>query len=233
MAGRLADRIFDLHYGLETSHRHSLAEVADSPNVRHGTRYQPTGVLTFRAMLRTLDLPHSAVFLDIGAGKGRVLLLAAHLGFTTVRGIEFSPALCAQARANIRSFQAKHKAVANPEVIEGDVMDYRFTDTEQIFYFFDVFHEALFKPTLDRILESLRRRPRPAWILYLHPRLARLVDALPGLACIFDGVVWGYAWKVYHWRPGTAPDTLVDIKAAGRPEHEPGMSPAREGRAAV
>ena len=47
--------------------------------------------------------PSQSTFVDLGAGMGRVVLLAAERGYRSIVGVEISPALLEVARANLRS----------------------------------------------------------------------------------------------------------------------------------
>jgi Histone methylation protein DOT1 len=103
----IEDQAFDWRYGVDTRGIRPLEDLAiDSRHVAHGVHYAPTRVRYFRAILRALPIPRDSVFVDLGAGKGRMLLLAAQSGcFRKVVGVEFSAELCRTAEQNIRHFQ--------------------------------------------------------------------------------------------------------------------------------
>ena len=65
-----------------------------SENKQRGVRYEPTRARPFRTLLRRLDPPTSSGFVNVGCGKGLVLVIAAEYGFKRVVGIEFSQELC-------------------------------------------------------------------------------------------------------------------------------------------
>lgn len=104
---RSIDALFDARYGLDTTARIPM-DVLDLPasTKGHATPYQPTSLPAFRALLRAVDLPRDCRFVDYGCGKGRVLLMAAEVGFLRVVGIEAAPGLCDICRANIGRFEA-------------------------------------------------------------------------------------------------------------------------------
>src|SRR5262245_4613720 len=54
-----------------------------------------------RRVLRALDLQPSDIFIDVGAGKGRVLCLAAQIRMQQVVGVEYSSELVSVANYNI------------------------------------------------------------------------------------------------------------------------------------
>lgn len=78
----LIDVGFDLRYGTETIKWVDLASLNISPEGKnHGNPYKATKARPLRKLLRSLDLPKCETFVDFGAGKGRVLLIAAQYGF--------------------------------------------------------------------------------------------------------------------------------------------------------
>src|SRR5439155_18999595 len=84
----ITDRLFDLRFGVETSAESDLAGLTiASANREAGYRYDPARVLPLRralSALRPLFNPDS-ILVDIGSGKGRVLLVASEFGFRSVR----------------------------------------------------------------------------------------------------------------------------------------------------
>src|SRR5271166_6630819 len=64
--------------------------------------YQPTDPALFHEMLESLNIDcREFVFVDIGSGKGRVLLMAADYPFQRVIGVELLPELHRVAQANL------------------------------------------------------------------------------------------------------------------------------------
>ena len=79
---------FDLNYGTDTS---SIVEVGalDMPDERmqHAVRYQTAITGVFESMVEQLPIDFSKfVFVDIGSGKGRVMLLGLKLSFPGYSG---------------------------------------------------------------------------------------------------------------------------------------------------
>jgi hypothetical protein len=64
--------------------------------------YQPTEPAIFRKMMAILKIDFREFsFIDIGSGKGRVLLMASDYPFRRILGIELLPALHAVAEKNL------------------------------------------------------------------------------------------------------------------------------------
>ena len=73
-----------------------------SPNRNKAVPYDPA---LWRTLPRSLQLgslrANGFTFIDIGCGKGKVLLSALAFSFKTIIGVEFSPSLCEIAKRNL------------------------------------------------------------------------------------------------------------------------------------
>lgn len=173
----IADAGFDRRYGTET------AGVVDSDqfestlaNRAHAVRYRATRARPFGALLRRLRLPAGSTFVDVGSGKGRVLMLASLHPFARVVGIEFSPTFCEQARRNIAIFQQKVRTNAPIEVCQGDVADHAFSGDENVFYLFNPFDAVILGRFVENVRRSLASHPRRIWLIYNTPLHAGVVE---------------------------------------------------------
>ena len=192
------DMGFDFRYGTDTARRIPRNEIAtNSENLVHCVNYGASKELPFRALMRRLKLPKDGVFVDLGSGKGRALMLAAKYGFQKVIGIEFSGALCATARENVRKFLLKCPARSRIEIIESDVTKYQLSDEETVFFMLDPFNAPVLTEMMKNIRASVERKPRPIWLIYSVPREQHIIDQ----AGIFTQnelhVVVGAEFRVY------------------------------------
>ncbi|MCA9217507.1 MAG: hypothetical protein KDB27_30775 [Planctomycetales bacterium] len=55
---------------------------------QHAEKYKATRARYFRKLMKRVHLPRDGVFVDVGCGKGRILLLAVEHGLNRVVGIE-------------------------------------------------------------------------------------------------------------------------------------------------
>lgn len=138
-----------------------------------GPEHEPCNPLIFNELMRGLPVnARDGAFLDFGAGKGRVLLLAAEHGFSRVIGVEISRELCAVADANV-------VALDHPGEIEvhcADCADFEIPDSISVGFFFNPFGPDVMAAALDRICDSLDRAPREFWVLYVYPRCRALFE---------------------------------------------------------
>jgi len=172
------DFLFDLWYGTETMRWVWSDELgANSEHAINAVGYRATKALPLRKLLKRLELPRDVTFVDLGSGKGRVLLLAAQLGFMKVVGVEFSPALCVIARDNVRKFTRQIKTKSHIEVVEADAALFHISPDHCIFYAYNPFDGVVLEKFLANLKASLNRFPRPVWFLYNTPLHARVIEA--------------------------------------------------------
>ena len=173
-----ADRLFDARHGTETSR---FVEPKDmevvGPHRDRGIRYQPTRARALRRVLRDLRIAPGEIFVDIGCGKGRVLLLAHDHGFRKVVGVEYAAALCDIARKNLHAAAKRRGAPIPVEIHCCDAADYGFGADETVIYLFNPFDAVVLAKMMERLAESLRRKPRKAWLIYLFPRWHEVIES--------------------------------------------------------
>ena len=174
---RAQDRWFDFRNGTDTCTRVELDDLAiGSANRRHGVSYAATCAADFEHVLRSVALPPGRVFVDLGSGKGRTLLLASLHPFAQAVGVEFSGELCEVARRNVTAFRARHPAACEIEVVEADAADRPFGPGEDVFFLFHPFRPAVLEGVLQNLVASDAARPRPLWLIYNNPEHRDVVE---------------------------------------------------------
>ena len=200
IVSRLADFSFDNKYGTDTIAWIELDDCDVNGELKNrGQRYQPSGTLSFRKLMRHLKLPPGEVLIDFGSGKGRVLLMAIEYGFSKAVGVEFSPEMCKVTRENVVKFTKKFGRAVDITIAEGDAAEYHFKDEETVFYFYHPFDETILKKVLDNISASLKRKPRQAWLIYYYPIHRDLIEQPgSGFRKETELVLFGYKCVIYH-----------------------------------
>ena len=133
---------------LATGHRHD----------RHITAYHGTAPSLFRKLMKrwrehARHPLEKTAFVDVGAGKGRAMLLAAELPFRRIVGVELHPALAAKVRENVERFSLRGEVMPPMRIAEADVMGLRMPAGPCCVYLFNPFGLVL----MDRFLDKLRR----------------------------------------------------------------------------
>ena len=172
------DSFFDRRFGTETRHPVNSDQLeASLANRAHAVRYKATKARPFLKLLRRSRFPDGSTFVDVGSGKGRVLLLAAQHQFKRVVGIEFSPSLCDQARKNIAIFRTKVRTLAPIDLFEGDVTRYALRGDENVFFLYNPFDAVILGQFTENIRRSVATHPRQIWLIYSVPVHAHVFDA--------------------------------------------------------
>ena len=151
-------------HGIRTARRVELDEVGMDAPGRIG--YEPSPVLALRRGLRGRTVGPGDVFLDLGCGKGRVLVVAAQLPFDRGIGVELVPELAEQARANLARVELECGGV---EVVCTDALAYEIPDDVTVIYLYNPFQGSIFQRVLDEIVASLEREPRALTLIYRSP----------------------------------------------------------------
>ena len=194
---------FDQMHGVDTSGlvpaKHLITGHA---NDEHVTAYYGVAPSILRALIghwRETVPPHpisSTTFIDVGAGKGRGLLVASEFRFRKVIGIELNPALAAIARQNVvhwtrtRAADSTAAPIAHIEVLEQDALDFEFPATPTLLFLFHPFEAPVLKQLLRRIETSCAARPKSAPepaldLIYVNAECANVLDRNPAFTQLF------------------------------------------------
>ncbi len=177
VAAMIGDHWFDYKYGTDTIEIIELHELdIPSENKPFGMRYEVTKARPFRKLLKALNLPKNGTFVDLGSGKGRVVMLAAEYGFHRIVGVEFSHQLCEIARSNLAFFREKQPLEIDIEIIEGDVVDYEIQRDQTVFFMFNPFYTEVMEMVMGKIAQSVASFPRKVCLIYQYPECRPAID---------------------------------------------------------
>lgn len=162
----ILDRYFDSYFQINTAPRALLSDMdVIGDNRWHAVDYEATYPLSFIIMLRRLKFPKTFVFVDVGCGKGRVLILSAWYGFKQTFGLEFSRQLCDIAIINKAGFK-RGRYNSRITIVSTDVLDYQMKDNENIFYLFNPFDQAILSQFIQKVTSSYKRVARPIFLIF-------------------------------------------------------------------
>lgn len=177
-AGEDAGEDFDRRHGVDTG---GIIPQADldvvTPNWVHGSAYVATSPIDFGEVLAPygLDLARTS-FVDLGCGKGRVLLMAAALPFARVVGVEYSEQLSAIARDNLARYRGP-RAAAMLEVVTGDATAYAFPPGDLVVFMYHPFDDVVMRRVVASLEAAMGGAPRKLVVLYFKPVYAALWQA--------------------------------------------------------
>jgi len=163
---------FDEEFGVDTCRERSggWTEEIDSPNWADGEGYDPAPTNAVRAALGSLPIDHKQyVFVDLGSGKGRVLLVAAEFPFAEVVGVEYAPDLHEIARRNIAVYPRAQWRCGTVRAECGDAAEFDYPLTPLVLFFHHPFGEPVFRKVMAAIDRSLAEAPRKIFVVYHDP----------------------------------------------------------------
>ena len=127
-------------------------------------------------MLPTLAIDFTGfVFVDLGSGKGRTLLMAAEYPFRRIVGVELLPALHRVAQENLRKYTSATQKCFVLEAVCGDACEFEFPAEPTVLYLFNPLPEAGLAAVIENLERSLDAHPRKVFVLYHNPLLERVL----------------------------------------------------------
>jgi hypothetical protein len=176
---RYGDAEYDWEHRVNTTSaavgwRDRLLGVFHSPN-------QPTESALFHEMLEALRQQshsefHDFVFVDLGSGKGRTLLMASDYPFRRIVGVELLPVLHQAAQENLTRYRSESQKCFALESICADAIEFPLPAEPTVLYLFNPFPEAGLKRMIAHLEQSLLEHPRAVYVLYHNPLLEHVLD---------------------------------------------------------
>jgi hypothetical protein len=165
------DESFDAQFGVDTSRAILPSDLCIVSNARKwGVHYAPTETGLFEKMMEYVraDL-RDYTFVDLGSGKGSVLLRASEYPFRKIIGVEYSRSLVDIANTNIARYRSSTQRCCDIKCVCGDARDFTVPSEPIVLYLFNPFQGKVMDEVVKRLKESLRQRPRDLWLIYLVP----------------------------------------------------------------
>ena len=167
---------FDKTFGVDTSGTVPLSALEiQSSNWIHGVCYGGTERGTFEEIFDGVELRfEDNVFVDLGSGKGKALLLASHFPFKKVIGVEFSDELHRVAVENLRRYAAPQQRCKDLTSICADATAFAYPEENLVVYLYHPFGEAVMAPVIENLKRSVKQTPRDLVVVYNNPLLGKL-----------------------------------------------------------
>jgi SAM-dependent methyltransferase len=180
---------FDRKLGVDTSGRLEPADLTIAAgDVKTGHLYVGTQPRLAKWWLGGLPRNRGEyTFVDMGSGKGRVLLVAAQEGFRRSVGVEFAKELHDAAAINARIVAERGLTI---EPVLGDAGAFDFPDDPLVVHFNNPFDDPVMFRVIANLTASYERRRRPVIVLYQQMKVEQqghvtnnleLLEAVPFL----------------------------------------------------
>ena len=175
---------WDRKYGVDTSGQIDLIDIdVVGPNREGGYSSVSTSpsAYAFLSALFPADWKQFT-FVDVGSGKGRVLMLAALQGFDTIIGIEFAPLICQIAEQNLVRFTGRRPAkwsIVNADATAVDLP----SGVPLLVYSFNPFKAEIWEKFIPVLLKANEANKNPICIILS----GTIPEALRAAAAVIEG----------------------------------------------
>jgi hypothetical protein len=196
---RYGDADYDWEHRVDTTSaaigwRNRLLGIFHSP-------YQPTEAALFHEILDALHKQsnvdfHDFVFIDLGSGKGRTLMMASDYSFRRIVGVELLPELHQAAQGNLNKYRRESQKCFAMESICADAAGFLFPPEPIVLYLFNPLPEDGLRRVISNLERSLRERPRVVYVLYHNPLLEHVLGESTALGKI--GGTHQYSMYISH-----------------------------------
>jgi predicted RNA methylase len=175
---------WDRKYGVDTSGQIDLVDIdVVGPNRDHGFSSVSTSPSAYAFLSAFFPADWKKfTFVDVGCGKGRVLMLAASQGFDTIIGIEFVPLICQVAEQNLARFSGRRPnkwSIVNADATTVDLP----SGVPLLIYSFNPFDAEIWRKFIPALLKANEVEKNPLCLVLS----GTLPDALRAAAAVIEG----------------------------------------------
>jgi predicted RNA methylase len=187
---------FDLEFGVRTSGLVAGRDLKSGhKSDRHNTAYFGVAPSVFREMIVRWrrSKPGAAIdeftFVDMGAGMGRAMLLAAEFPFRAVLGVELNPTLARIGRRNMALWRAAGRARAPMRMMCRDALEFNMPAGPAVVFLFNPFGAPVMRKLLRKWSAEFAQSERHLDILYVNNEQGAVLDTQKDFVRLFKGEV--------------------------------------------
>jgi SAM-dependent methyltransferase len=136
----------------------------------HYNPYEPTAYETLKTLVEHYPITEEDHVVDFGCGKGRVNFYLHHFTGATMTGVEMDDEYMEKSLINLEKYKKKHRNQQEGiEFIMCLAEEYRVTENDNRFYFFNPFSVTIFQKVVQNILKSVEKHMRSVDIILYYP----------------------------------------------------------------
>lgn len=176
---QLVNEAFDQRHGTDTAEEIGLLDtgVPAEDAARGRNIYRPVWEREFHAVMAALRINlEGFTFVDIGSGKGKMLMMAADYPFARIVGVEYSPGLHAICERNLALYHAPGQRCTKLEAVLGDALSFQLPDGPIVCMIFNALDADTMNRFMRHIEDDLALRPSPAFVIYSNLRHVAEID---------------------------------------------------------
>jgi hypothetical protein len=202
-------RLFDWRHHIKTCGTARLSEltIRGEYTPQRDAIYDPTHPKLVFEVLDSLGIDYREyIFVDVGSGKGRTLLIASEYPFQKIIGVEFAEELHRSALKNVNNYRSRTQQCRNIECLLLDATGFIPPPVPTVFWMYNPFGPPVLLHVLRNIEKSFREMPHDALLVYVAPFHAQLVEGQTTMQQVGEG---GYH-KLYRY--SVAPPVIAPHK---------------------
>jgi SAM-dependent methyltransferase len=187
---------FDLEFGVRTSGLVAGRHLGSGHrNDRHITAYYAIAPSVFQGIIvrwrqcRPQAPIDAYTFIDLGAGMGRAMLLAAEYEFRSVIGVELHSSLARIARKNLALWRSAGRTRVPTRLYCRDACDFPLPHGPCVVFLFNPFEAPVLRGLLRTWKQTLAQRASCLDILYVNNEHDRVLRTEPGFERLFLGQI--------------------------------------------
>lgn len=196
---------FDQRYGADTRVKVAVEDMrdVDAALARHAVHYEASTIPKFERAMNAIRHRLGArlgdfTFIDVGSGKGLVVMLASRLPFRAVVGVEMAPELHRIAHANLQAFERREKPSAPVQLVCTNALELPLPQGDLIAYLYNPFDQELTQSFVRRLTAAVDASGSRLLVAYINPVHKDVFAAHPGFAPLYGDatlVVYEYTPK--------------------------------------
>jgi SAM-dependent methyltransferase len=162
---------FDAEIGVDTGGYLRVQDLGIEKEIaRHCVHYEPTRVWLFEEVFSSISVNYKDyIMVDIGSGKGRVLILASKFPFKKIIGVEISKHLHEIATKNIATYSNTPKKCNDIRSFHLNAVYYNIPDENIIMFLYNPFDDFFLHKLLDKIEKHHQSSGKRIIIIYINP----------------------------------------------------------------
>jgi len=145
----------------------STQGVTDIQAMQGNNVYRPFWRNEFFDAIRSLDIDlKDYLFIDIGSGKGKLILLASRFPFSGIVGVEYAPELHGTAVDNIERFKNSANNRPGMTSVNADALTWELPTTPAVYFLYNPFDLETTRAFFARLDEHVARTRVPTFMIY-------------------------------------------------------------------
>lgn len=159
-------------YNINTIKPVSLKDLTiEEGDITKSSPYEALNYYVLETLLENFRklFPLENSLIDVGSGKGRVMVAAAHFGFKNITGVDFAVELCAAAEKNINKIKSQFPGTTF-NIYCKNILNYTINAGDKVFFLFNPFNKEIMEKFLGKIDRSVKEHPRTIYFIYANPQ---------------------------------------------------------------